>query len=50
MEKFDFEQMKDIKDVEDISDAVKKIVTLQKQINNPTRDGMINALDRKSVV
>lgn len=44
MEKFDFEQMKDIKDVEDISDAVKKIVTLQKQINNPTRDGMINAL------
>lgn len=44
MEKFDFEQMKDIKDVEDISDAVKKIVALQKQINNPTRDGMINAL------
>lgn len=44
MEKFDFEQMKDIKDVKDISDAVKKIVALQKQINNPTRDGMINAL------
>lgn len=44
MEKFDFEQMKDIKDIEDIADAVKKIVALQKQMNNPTRDGMINAL------
>lgn len=48
MEKFDFEQMKDmmndIKDIEDIADAVKKFVALQKQMDNPTRDGMITAL------
>lgn len=35
---------KDIKDKKDIGDAVKKLCALQKQINNPTRDGMIKAL------
>lgn len=44
MENFDINQAKDDKDVKDIADAVKKIVALQRQINNPTRDGMINAL------
>ena len=44
METFDFGQVKGAKDEKDILDAVKKIVALQKQINNPTRDGMINAL------
>lgn len=37
-------QTKDAKDVIDIADVVKKIVALQRQLNNPTRDGMINAL------
>lgn len=44
MEKFDFDQAKDIKDAEDIIEAVKKIVALQEQMNQPTRDGMVNAL------
>lgn len=44
MEKFDFEQAKDTKDAEDILDAVKKVMALQEQIDNPTRDGMIGAL------
>ena len=44
MEDFDFGKIKDAKDKKDILDAVKKITALQKQINNPTRDGMINAL------
>lgn len=44
METFYFDQTKDSKDNMDIKDAVKKIVALQRQINNPTRDGMINAL------
>ena len=44
MENFDFNPAKKAKDVKDIEDAVKKITALQRQINNPTRDGMINAL------
>lgn len=44
METFDFGQVKGAKDEKDILDAVKKIVALQKQMNSPTRDGMINAL------
>lgn len=44
MENLDLNQAKDAKDVKDIEDAIKKIVALQKQINRPTRDGMINAL------
>lgn len=44
MENFHFNPAKEAKDVKDIEDAVKKIVALQRQINNPTRDGMINAL------
>lgn len=45
METFDFGQVKGAKDEKDILDAVKKIVALQKQMNSPTRDGMINALN-----
>ena len=44
MENYDFNPAKEAKDVKDIEDAVKKIAALQRQINNPTRDGMINAL------
>lgn len=44
MENFNLSQAKDVKEVTDITDIVKKIVALQRQINNPTRDGMINAL------
>lgn len=44
MENYYFDQAKGTKDEKDIIDAVKKIVALQKQMNNPTRDGMINAL------
>ena len=44
MDDFNFGKAKDAKDKKDIEDAVKKIAALQKQINNPTRDGMINAL------
>lgn len=44
MEYFDFGKDKDTRDKKDILDAVKKIVALQKQINSPTRGGMINAL------
>ena len=45
MENFDFSKVKDTKDKKDILDAIKKIAALQKQISNPTRDGMINALN-----
>lgn len=45
MEDFDFGRIKDFKDKKDILDAIKKISALQRQINSPTRDGMINALD-----
>ena len=45
METYDFGQVKGAKDEKDILDAVKKFVALQKQKNNPTRDGMINALN-----
>lgn len=45
MENFDFSKVKDVKDKKDILDAVKKIMVLQEQINTPTRDGMINALN-----
>lgn len=45
MENFDFDKVKDTKDIKDILDAIKKIRALQEQINNPTRSGMINALD-----
>lgn len=44
MENFNLDQAKDIKDVIDIADVVKKIVALQRQLNNPTRDRMIAAL------
>lgn len=44
MENIDFNKVKDAKDEKDILDAVKKIVALQAQIKNPSRDGMINAL------
>ena len=44
MENVHLSKVKDAKDKKDIVDAVKKILALQKQINNPTRDGMINAL------
>lgn len=44
MENFNDNPAKDVKDANDIADSVKKIVALQRQINNPTRDGMINAL------
>lgn len=44
MENFNLSQAKDVKDVTDIADIVKKIAALQRQLNNPTRDGMINAL------
>ena len=44
MENYDFNPAKEAKDVKDIKDAIKKIAALRRQINNPTRDGMINAL------
>ena len=44
MENIIFDKVKDDKDKKDILDAVKKIEALQKQISNPTRDGMIKAL------
>ena len=44
MENFNFSKIKDAKDGKDILDAVGKIVALQQQLNNPTRDGVIWAL------
>lgn len=44
MENFNLNQAKDVKDVTDIAAIVKKIAALQRQLNNPTRDGMIAAL------
>ncbi len=44
MEENFFSKTKDAQDQKDIIDAVKKIEALQWQIQDPTRDGMINAL------
>lgn len=44
MENFNINQAKDGKDMKDVADAVKKIMALQSQIKEPTRNGMINAL------
>lgn len=44
MEENIFSKAKEIQDQKDMLDAMNKIVALQYQIQNPTRDGMINAL------